>query len=106
MKNLDDIKASEVTVMTDKLLRLFAYAGCDPTVCHACSRAIKVGHKFKLVPHCKLPLSTHTDEMCCEKCGEAELTKRDAREMKRSHNRVAPLNNRFGGYSRPSKEHL
>ena len=110
---LDDIKPSEDVVMTDALRRVFAAAGCKPTVCHACSRKIEVGDSFKLVPHLRKPakasiahLIPHTkrelydwaiDEMCCANCGTPELEARDrAQELDWSKTRI-------GGYSRPSK---
>lgn len=98
---LDKIEASADVVMTAELKRLFAAAGCDPTVCHACGKAIKVGTTFKLVPH------NGTDEMCCAKCGEPELVRRDARRKKAAaavRTRLYPSGPTLqGGYSRPSK---
>lgn len=119
---LDDIQASADTVMTAELLRLFRYAGCDPTTCHACQKRIKDGDTFKLVPHLK-PGAKSTDEMCCSKCGEPELIKRDAckakakakakAEAEAARREVAPYYVMPGtrtlpmrGYSRPSKEPL
>lgn len=95
--NLDDIKASADTVMTKELIRMFASAGCKPTVCHACLTEIKVGDIFKLVPHRILKWEPK-DEMCCSKCNDDSLTKRDRREL-----RYSIRANGSGGYSRPSK---
>ena len=103
---LDDIQASADTVMTAELLRLFKYADCDPTVCHACSKRIKKGDVFKLVPHLK-PGRQSEDEMCCAKCGEAELVKRDKRSENAPKRLIVARRwdsgyRNVGGYSRPS----
>ena len=123
---IDDIPAGTDTVMTDDLIRLFKYAGCSPTICHACATTIDVGCTFKLVSF------KGTDEMCCAKHGEADLAKRDEKKKRavakakknpgtrqarqggggtitnpdalRDINRqVAGLRGEWGGYSRPSK---
>lgn len=113
---LDDIKAGEEILMTDTLIRLFAYAGCKPTMCHACETIIAVGDKFKLVSHKRiLPKNSEVvkripgwaykyysedsapiDEMCCGSCGEKELVKRDKKDQKTWRE------TRTGGYSRAS----
>jgi len=98
-KDLDEIPASADTVMTDELIRLFAYAGCSPTMCHTCSDIIGVGQIFKLQPH------HGTDEMLCAKCGIEDLIKRDSRIIK-TEKKAAPIRQQkgdWGGFSRPSK---
>ena len=98
--SIDDIEPDTEVTMTETLRRLFAVAGCDPTVCHACERRIKVGMKLKLMPH------DGTDEMCCAKCGEKELTLRDKRAERRRAHHISYADDggfRTGGYSRPSK---
>ena len=100
---LDAIPASENLVMTAELIRLFIYAHCNPG-CHGCGRPIREGQVFKLVSHTK-PNEVTTDEMCCGKCGEASLVRRDKKEHRE---RVAELNRsernvRHRGYSRPSR---
>jgi len=108
---LDSIAAGTDTVMTKELIRLFKYAGCSPTACHACAKKICAGHTFKLLPH-KRPAGVLTDEMCCVRCGEPELVKRDKREederdRARAERGRADYITRGvgyrGGYSRPSK---
>jgi hypothetical protein len=108
----NDIKPSAETVMTVDLVKMFAYAGCSPTICHACSKLISVGDRFKLVPHLRRPApyeaqgkipnkmrhlyQERIDEMCCDECGSAELHVRDrAQELDWSQTRS-------GGFSRPS----
>lgn len=115
MSNLNDIAPSTDTVLTDELKRLFLYAGCDPA-CHACGRRIKVGDTFKLTPHKKAagwePEGERRDEMCCAKCGEPELLKRDKRsDAERTKRYYSSGSARSGvrvggGYSRLSKAAL
>lgn len=95
---LDEIKADEPVTMTAGLVRLFAAAGCKPTVCHACERRIKAGMIFRLVAH------KGTDEMCCDRCGAPELLKRDKRteEFNRAMRPRRGLGEFWAGYSRPS----
>ena len=102
MKTLDDIKPNQELVMTESLIRLFRAAGCHPTLCHACSTRILGGAKFKLVPHTK-PGGTENDEMCCDKCGPAELAKRDKTAARRSVGTRSINTTSMGGYSRPSR---
>lgn len=110
-KTLDDIESSVDTVMTAELVRLFKYAGCNPTVCHACNKPIKVGEVFKLCPHPNPHTPEHElhDEMLCEKCDAKSLVKRDSRERAvlrreaRRHTAAQGWTNRLGGYSRLSK---
>lgn len=101
---LDDIQPSTATKMTPDLVRLFKYAGCSPTRCHACGKRIKVGHLFKLLTHAR-PYGDPKDEMCCSRCGEDALVKRDKRESKRTIPRGYGSSDapRYGGYERPSK---
>ncbi len=104
--SLDKIKASVDTVMTEELVRLFRFAGCHPTLCHACGKRITAGRVFRLVPHKKAPDLPLTDEMCCASCGEAELDLRDGRELSASVRRHTLRSGQasWGGYSRPSIE--
>lgn len=110
MSKLDDIEAGTDTVMTKELVRLFKYAGCNPH-CHACEKPIKVDQTFKLVPHKKAagwePEGKLLDEMCCAKCSEPELIKRDRRvadeRTKRYYSSTSRQAGFVGGYSRPSK---
>lgn len=108
--SLDDIDPSTDTVMTAGLLRLFKVAGCDPTRCHACTRLIKEGQIFKLVPHTRPDREVMRDEMCCAKCGAPELEKRDRRvqnerdkERRQAHRFSFAGRQPFGGYERPSR---
>lgn len=109
MEEIDKIKPSEDTLMTDHLIRIFKSAGCSPTECHACGEEIKSGDIFKLVPHPKRNGSgTYQDEvideMCCSKCSSHELTLRDRRYRRASKNhRVAKIAGGGHGFSRPSK---
>lgn len=100
---IDEINAGSDVTMTADLIKLFAVAGCDPTLCHACGRKIKEGHLFKLVPHSKHNEHPPADEMCCAKCGPHELMLRDRREMRQARG-GSSISRRSGGYSRPSKE--
>lgn len=105
MNDLDAIEPGADTVMSAELVRLFKYAGCDPTKCHACGKLIRVGQVFKLLTHTK-PSLTPRDEMCCAKCGEPELVKRDKRVAKNMGGYISMrgIGLRFGGgYSRPTK---
>ena len=105
---IDDILAGTDTVMTDDLIRLFKYAGCDPH-CHACNKPIEAGKTFKLLSHTSAPGWQPgigpIDEMCCEKCGQPELLKRDKRREKEAQDRhySRKPSGSGGGYSRPSK---
>lgn len=92
--DIDEIDANIDIVMTSGLMRLFEAAGCEPTECHACLKYIDEGDIFKLVPH------EGNDEMCCAKCGEPELMKRDKRIARDSETRRRAGH---GGYSRPNK---
>ena len=123
---IDDILAGTDTIMTAEIVRLFAAAGCSPTICHACATTIDVGHTFKLASF------KGTDEMCCAKHGKADLAKRDKKKKRavakakknpgtclarqvgggtitnpddlRDINRqMAAQRGEWGGYSRPSK---
>lgn len=104
MKTLDDINPNQELVMTESLIRLFRAAGCHPTLCHACGTRILGGANFKLVPHTK-PGGIENDEMCCGKCGPAQLDRRDKKEAKarRSGSHSSDSYN-GGGYSRPSRK--
>lgn len=101
MESLEEIKPSKDTVMTTELIRIFAAAGCAPTLCHACGTVIPVGAIFKLVPHRKPSLGLapgeYNDEMCCGLCSSNELKDRDKREA------AFKKKNSRGGYSRASK---
>lgn len=113
MKSLDEIKPNILTTMTWPMLVLFASAGCNPTMCHACEKVIKAGQKFKLVPHqrddpeddevfrrvpsdMKYAYYNAIDEMCCVRCGVTALKRRDKVQEKDWRK------TRSGGFSRPS----
>jgi len=109
MSEIDEIKPSENTLMTDQLIRIFKSAGCCPTECHACGEEIKLGEIFKLVPHPKTNCWGHIegdgfiDEMCCKDCESVDLTLRDQqRQIERKHQRARQYTGE-GGFSRPSK---
>lgn len=101
---LDDIKADESVTMTAGLIRLFAAAGCNPTLCHACGHKLIEGSVFKLVSHTKPGADAATDEMCCDRCGEPELVQRDklAQAQPRQRSYFSDSGRAMGGYSRPS----
>lgn len=107
--SIDNIEPSVPTVMTAELVRLFDFAGCKPTACHACKRRIKVGDTFQLIPHLKPGDDNKTDEMVCGTCGEDDLVRRDkrleaaTRRIYANGGFVTGPQPGFGGYSRPSK---
>ncbi len=109
MKSTDEIEPSEDTLMTDDLIRIFKSEGCSPTVCHACTKEIKTGEIFKLVPHPSRngagnTIEGFTDEMCCDKCGSQQLKLRDIRHRRNHKYYVSAKIARGGfGFSRPSK---
>ena len=109
MNEIDQIKPSEDTLMTDDLIRIFKSLGCSPTVCHACRKEIKTGEVFKLVPHTNIDSKGHdiegfSDEMCCDKCDDHQLTLRDLRYRKKyKSERVLKIAAGGHGFSRPSK---
>jgi len=64
---LDDIPPDTTHVLTELMDKLFKAANCRPT-CHACSRKILVGMKFKLATH------EERDVMLCGKHSLKHLT--------------------------------
>lgn len=104
MSDLDAIDPGVDTVMSAELIRLFKFAGCYPTKCHACGKLIRSGEVFKLLTHTK-PGQESRDEMLCAKCGEPDLVKRDKRAAERMPYRsMRGAGDRvLGGYSRPTK---
>lgn len=109
MNEIDEIKPSEDTLMTSHLIRIFKSVGCSPTECHACTKEIKTGEVFRLVPHPTIDGAGHilegfTDEMCCVNCGSHQLTLRDRRLRRNRKNHVSKKIAAGGhGFSRPSK---
>lgn len=89
--------------MTEELVRLFKYAGCSPTACHACRRRIKAGDVFKLQPHARHG-TEQRDEMLCAECDDAALDRRDKREARRARIGRLTRSSWAGGYSRPSRQ--
>ena len=109
MSEIDEIKPSEDTLMTDQLIRIFKSEGCSPPECHACGDEIKLGEVFKLVPHPKTNCFGNIegdgviDEMCCKNCESVDLKLRDQRRQKDRHVLKARHLTSSGGFSRPSK---
>ena len=97
---LNDIAPDTMTLLTEKLLRLFRYAGCEPE-CHACHTTIEVNQEFQLVTHGK---QEPRDVMLCSSCTLADLIKTEKRERRkelRGRDFWGPTSR--GGYSRPSR---
>ena len=108
MNEIDEIKPSEDTLMTGHLIRIFKSVGCSPTECHACTKEIKTGEVFRLVPHPNINAwssgDRFVDEMCCVNCGSKQLTLRDRRRRRNQKNHAAKKIAAGGhGFSRPSK---
>ena len=109
MSDLNNIEASQDTLMTEELIRIFKSAGCSPTWCHACDTEIKAGEIFKLVPHPKTDangneLDDIIDEMCCDRCETIDLKLRDSRRrLENKEHRARKIASGGHGFSRPSK---
>ena len=101
-KELDSIRADEVTTMTSVLERAFIRAGCQPA-CHCCRVKLPIGTDFRLAyikptywksSDKSIPQFEGGDEMLCMKCTPRKL------QMKRR--RITDDKEaRNCGYSRP-----
>jgi len=102
---LDDVPPDTITTLTEELMRLFRYAGCEPE-CHACQTSIEIGDKFQLAAHGKVRKQDHEefdivsrDVMLCATCTIPDLIRRE-RSVEREARAWKKLH---PGYSRPSR---